>query len=47
MSRRISWTTVVVIAILLVLGIGLPFWLEYRGMDRPARPLSSVRLDLW
>ena len=42
MKERIPWFAVFILALLAILGIGLPFWLEFRSLshlepDRPRR----------
>ena len=40
MKEKIPWTTVIILALLVILGIGLPFWLEFRSLSsmEPDRP---------
>ena len=42
MKEKIPWSAVLILALLVILGIGLPFWLEFRSLshlepDRPRR----------
>jgi hypothetical protein len=38
MKRRIPWSSIVGFLLLLALGIGIPFWLEYRSLTNPLAP---------
>jgi hypothetical protein len=44
MKRDIPWVSVVGFLLLLALGIGIPFWMEYRSLvDPPSRPVDSEK----
>jgi hypothetical protein len=46
-KRKVPWTTVVILVILMILGIGLPFWLEYQSLSREHPAPPPVRLEHW
>ena len=41
MKREIPWSSIVGFLLLLALGIGVPFWLEFRSLANP--PSAAVR----
>ena len=38
MKREIPWSSIIGFLLLLALGIGIPFWLEYKSLTNPAPP---------
>ena len=44
MKEKIPWSAVFILALLVILGIGLPFWLEFRSLSslEPDRPRSRT-----
>ena len=41
MKRKIPWSSIIGFLLLLALGIGIPFWLEYRSLTNPAPTRAS------
>jgi hypothetical protein len=47
MKREIPWGSIVGFLLLVALGIGVPFWLEFRSLTNPPSTLvRTPRLDL-
>ena len=43
MKKEIPWSSIVGFLLLLALGIGIPFWLEYKSLTNPPQPSARAQ----